>query len=612
MPWFPEDWIDEVVSRNNIVDVVSEYVAIKPRGRGYFGLCPFHNEKTASFHVSPERQIYHCFGCGEGGNVVSFIMNMERMEFVEAMKFLAKRAGIPLPEGINQEQIRQERNQKQQLLEINKECARYFHRMLMEPDGKEALDYLNSRGLGTRIIRIFGLGFAPNKWDGARNHMKSMGYTDGQLLDAGITVENAEKNRIYDRFRNRIVFPIINTRGEILGFGGRVMDDSLPKYLNSQDSPIFNKGVNLFGLHLAAKVRPLEYLIIVEGYMDVISLHQFGFSQAVATLGTALTPEQAKLIRRFASNVYIAYDGDTAGQAATMRALDILRDAGCKVSVMQFPNRLDPDEVVKQYGPEYFKKLMDKSLSLVDYKLSKLREQYDLSTTDGKVDFATDAAVILAEVDNSIERDAYIQEMESMLGIRSRAIYDQIAKIQATGNKQNKQQRNRTGNYRYTKSKTGTTALKPANIKAEAHLVNLMVQGKSNALKVLNGLEGLTLQEPLYQQVADIVSGLLERRGEVSEAQVLSHLEDKEDVRKLVDIFQQEVEYDNVDTFLADCLKQVARGILEKKRQEMQNEITLMDQEGIQDPDKYKSLLKELQQLNHKLSSYEFGKEGNA
>lgn len=603
MPWFPEDWIDEVVVRNDIVDVVNQYVEIKPRGRGYFGLCPFHNERTASFHVSPERQIYHCFGCGEGGNVVSFIMNLERIEFVEAMKLLAERIGMPLPEGTNRERIRQDRNEKQQFLDINKECARYFHQNLMEPNGKDALDYLKSRGLDARILRIFGLGYASNKWDGALNHLKGLGYTDEQLLKAGITVENAEKNRIYDRFRNRIIFPIINVRGEILGFGGRVMDDSLPKYLNSPDSPTFSKSINLFGLHLAAKVRPLEYLIIVEGYMDVISLHQYGFSQAVATLGTALTTEQAKLMRRFSPEVYIAYDGDTAGQAATMKALDILRDAGCRVRVMQFPNKLDPDDVLKQYGPEYFGKLMDKSLSLIDYKLSKLREEHDLNTTDGKVDFATATAQVLAEVNNSIERDAYIQELESLLGIRSRAIYDQIARIQAMNRKQNKGQRNSTGKYRYTKNKTRTVVLKPGSVKAEAHLVNLMVQGKTNAAKVIKGLEGLTLQDPLYQQTVVIVQSLLKRKGEVSEALVLSHMEDKEDIRKLVDIFQQEMEYDNIDTFLSDCLNNVAKGIIERQRQELQSEITIMDREGIEDPDKYKSLLKELQQLNHKLST---------
>jgi DNA primase len=603
MPWFPEDWIDEVVSRNDIVDVVGEYVVLKPSGRGYFGLCPFHNEKTASFHVSPERQIYHCFGCGEGGNVVSFIMGLERMEFVEAMKHLAERAGVPLPDNTDTQDYQRQKDERQQLYEMNKECARYFHQKLFEDEGKAALAYLTSRGLDMRIIRSFGLGYAPDRWESAREYLKTKGYNDKQMLTAGITIENTEKGRIYDRFRNRVIFPIINPRGQVLGFGGRVMDDSLPKYLNSSDSPTFNKSFNLFGLNLAAKVRPLEYLIIVEGYMDVIALHQFGFSQAAASLGTSLTTEQAKLMRRYASDVYIAYDGDAAGQKAALRALDILKEAGCRVRVMQFPNNLDPDEILKQYGPEYFRKLMDRSLSLVDYQLARLREKYDLGTTEGKVDFATEAANVLAKVDNLIEQDAHIQELESLLGIKSRAIHDQISRIQAAGQEQNRLQRNINGNNRNTKDKTNPRILQSSYSKAEAHLVNLMAQGETTARKIISGLGDLALQDPLHMQAADIVRSLLERGRDVSEAQILSYVEDRDSVKKLVDIFRQEMEYDNIDTFISDCLDQVARNALEKHRQEIQNELTAMDREGIPDPETYKSLLKELQQLNRRLST---------
>jgi DNA primase len=610
--WFPEDWIDEVVSRNDIVDVVSEYVALKPSGRSYFALCPFHNEKTASFHVSPEKQIYHCFGCGEGGNVVTFVMNMERMDFIEAMKYLAERAGVSLPEGTDAKRAAQEQNERQHLYDINKECARFFHQNLMKAEGKRALDYLYSRGLDMHTIRKFGLGYAPSSWNSARDHLLKVGYTDEQLLKAGITVQGSDKESIYDRFRNRIMFPIFNRRGAILGFGGRVLDDSLPKYLNSPDTPVFNKSRNLFGLHLAAKVKPLEFLILVEGYMDVISLHQFGFSQAVATLGTSLTAEQAKLMRRYSPDIYIAYDGDTSGQKAAMRALDILQEAGCKPRVMEFPKELDPDEILKMYGPEYFRKLMDKSLPFIEYKLFKLRKQHDLNSVEGKVKYASAAAEVLATVENYIERDAYIKELESLLGIRSRAIYDQIAKVQAAGQKQIKQQRNRTGNYRYTKNKLSSSVLKPGTIRAEAYLVNLMVQDASIARKVLKGLEGLTLQEPLYQRIVEIVKNLLDRKGEVSEAQVLNHLESKEDIKKLAELFQRNIEYDNIDIFLSDCLNQVAMGILEKQRREIQEEINIMDREGIPDPVRYKSLLKELQLLNHKMSIYRFGKEGNA
>ncbi len=603
MPWFPDEWIDEVVSRNDIVDVISEYVILKPSGRGYFGLCPFHNEKTASFHVSPERQIYHCFGCGEGGNVVSFVMAMEHLEFVEAMEHLAERAGIPLPDNTDTKDYRKEREERQQLYEINRECARYYRSKLFEEEGKEALAYLNSRGLDMRTIKSFGLGYAPDRWESAREYLKSRGYEEKQLLDVGITVRNKEKGRIYDRFRNRVMFPIINQKGLVLGFGGRVLDASLPKYLNSSDSPTFNKSRNLFGLNLAGKARPLKFLIIVEGYMDVITLHQFGFPQAVASLGTSLTEEQARLMRRYASEVYTAYDGDTAGQKATLRALDILRDAGCRARVMQFPDGLDPDEILKKYGPEYFRKLMDQNQSAVNYKLGRLREKYDPETTDGKVDFATAAAGVLAQLDNPIERDTHVRELESRLGISSRAIYDQINRTQAVAGKQNRRYRNSVGNNRNTIGKKQPKILKSRYSKAEEHLIQLMAQGEVMARKVLDGLGDITLQDPLHQQVADIVRNLLEKGRDVSEAQILSRITDREDVRKLVDIFRQEMEYDNIDTMLSDWLGQIARNTLSKRHRALQNEISALEREGIPDREKYRLLLQELQQLNRRLST---------
>ena len=396
MPWLPEDWIDEVISRNDIIDVVSEYLILKPRGSGYFGLCPFHNEKTASFHVSPENKPIIVSDATR--RQCCFLHHEHGADGIyRCHEAFGGTVSMPLPEASDQEHYQRERDKKQQIFEINRECARYYHQMLMKPEGKEALSYLHSRGLDMRTIRSFGLGFAPDGWDSARIHLKNMGFTDKQLIDAGIVLENTDKGSIYDRFRNRIMFPIMNTRGMVLGFGGRVMDDSQPKYLNSSDSLVFNKGYNLFGLNLAAKVRPLEFLIIAEGYMDVISLHQYGFPQAVASLGTALTPGQAKLMLRYASEIYIAYDGDEAGQKAAMRSLDILREAGCKVQVMQFPNNLDPDDVLKQYGPEYFKKLMGNSLSRLSYKRSKLMEKYDLDTIDGKAAYLTAAAKMLAK-----------------------------------------------------------------------------------------------------------------------------------------------------------------------------------------------------------------------
>ncbi|HOB20737.1 MAG TPA: toprim domain-containing protein, partial [Candidatus Atribacteria bacterium] len=431
------------------------------------------------------------------------------------------------------------------------------------------------------------------------------------ILAAGIAVENKEKGRVYDRFRDRIMFPIIDMRGRVTGFGGRVMDDSLPKYLNTSDSPVFNKSTTLYGINRTKKVRPLEFLIIVEGYMDVIALHRFGFPQAVASLGTSLTMEQAKLMRRLASEVYIAYDGDTAGQAATLRGLDILKEAGCKVRVMQFPQGMDPDEVLARYGPEYFKKLMAQSFPLIGYKFEMLKSKYDLSTQSGGMDACKEGCEILAKVDNEIEREVYIPQLEAITGIRQEAIRAQIKKIRSA-NEQNNLKRNISGNNRNTRDKKSLKILHSSQTKAEMYLINLMAQGETAAAKVVEGLEDISPEGSLLNETADIVKGLLERGREVNGAQILSHMQDEAKAKKLIEIFNIEMEYDNIDNFISDCLDMVAVGILESKRQNIQNEITRMDQEGISDPDKYRMLLKQLKDINAEIKFRQTRKEGSS
>jgi DNA primase len=319
--YLPEDFIEEVRVANEITDVLSEYLTLKPKGKNYFGLCPFHNEKTPSFSVDPEKQLYHCFGCGAGGNVFTFIMDQERLDFIDSVKFLAQRKGIPLPGSIESPQDEETRKHKEQLYRLNREAALYYHENLLSHHGRHALEYLKSRGIDQRIIKTFGIGYAPKSWDSTKNYLLSKGFDKQLLTETGLILE--KNQREYDRFRDRIMFPIIDHRDRVVGFGGRVLDDSAPKYLNSPESPIFNKGSVLFGLNLARKRRPIESFIIVEGYLDVITLHRFGIYNGVASLGTALTPDQARLMRRYAQNIYTAYDGDTAGQKATLRGLDI-------------------------------------------------------------------------------------------------------------------------------------------------------------------------------------------------------------------------------------------------------------------------------------------------
>lgn len=596
--FLPEDWIEEVRSRNDIVDVISEYLPLKPSGRGYFGLCPFHNEKTASFHVNPELQIYKCFGCGEGGNVFSFIRSIERIDFVEAVKLLAERVGMPLPNTVDEDKFIKSKNLRDKLYDLNREAARYFHEMLFSEEGAHALDYLYSRGLSLQTIRSFGLGYAPEGWENTKKHLMDKGFDEQILKEAGIVVEN--KGRSYDRFRNRIIFPIIHPRGMVVGFGGRVLDDSLPKYLNSSDSPVFNKSQTLFGLNLVNKQRPLDSVIIVEGYMDVITMHQFGFKNVAASLGTSLTQEQGKLLRRCAGDVYIAYDGDTAGQKAALRGLDILQDAGCKVKVLCFPKEMDPDQILHKYGPEYLRKIINEALPLVDYKLSQLEKQFDLDTQEGKVAYATAAAQILIKVDNLLERDAHIQRLENVTGFKSRLFYHEIERLEGKQTPKGVN-RNRFGNNRNTSGVRINHLLLPGHIKAERYLINLMVQNIENAKAIMAGMGDHTFEEDASREVLQIVSRLIQNGKEINPAQILNYIEDQDKVQHLVEIFEMEIAYDNIDKLIADCLDEIIRNNLERQRQELKLKISQMDQNSSIDPDQYRLLLKKLETLNRKV-----------
>lgn len=605
--FLPDEWIDEVRERNDIVDVISEYVHLKPQGRGFVGLCPFHAEKTPSFHVNPEKQLYHCFGCGVGGNVFTFIMAMEKLEFVEAVKFLAERVGMALPQTTDAEEFIRSKSRTERIYEVNREVARYYHRMLFSPEGGQALSYLKSRGLDLNIIRRFGIGYAPDGWENAKQYLLKQGFEEELLIQAGIVVSS--KGRTYDRFRNRVIFPIIKPRGLVVGFGGRVLDDSLPKYLNSPESPVFHKGSTLFGLNLVRKASSLDYIIIAEGYMDVVTLHQFGFKTAVASLGTSLTQQQAKLIRRYTQQVYIAYDGDAAGQKATLRGLDILQDAGLKVKVILFPEGMDPDEVLRKYGAEFFKKLMDKAVPLVDYKLDRLRSQYDLRTSEGRARYATEAAKILIQVPNLLERDIHIQRLEAQTGFSSRLLYQQIAQLESSAQKEGVKRR-LIGNNRYIDKMPGGKESMPSHIKAERYLVNLMASSDWLAKKVVEKVEAQYFEESINREIYNIVVELLNSGKEVSIPQVLSSIQDQDKIQQMVEIFELPVEYDNIDKFISDCIDEITYHNLEKRRQEVVKLIRQMEQEGKQATDTYRALLSEMAVLTRKVAANRHRKEG--
>ena len=398
---FPPSFIDELVARNPIEDVVGQYVSLKRSGGNMFGLCPFHGEKTASFSVAPDKGIYYCFGCHKGGGAINFMMEVEGLSYPDAVRALAKRAGMEVPED---EQYQSRYRQQERLWALMKEAGRFFHAQLYAPVGAAGLAYVQKRGLSKSILTKFGVGYAPDSWNALVDAMRKKGYTDQELRDADLV---GEKNgRIYDRFRNRIMFPIIDVRGNVIGFGGRVLDNSTPKYLNTSETLIFNKRKNLFGLNLAKKSKA-GYIILVEGNVDVITLHQFGFDSAVASLGTSLTEEHATLLSRYTEEVVLTYDGDEAGQRAAKRAIPMLEKVGIKVKVLQMKDAKDPDEFLHKFGADKVKLLLEESSNRVEYQINAIAKKYDLREDEQRIQFVHEAAELISTLGSAIQREIY-------------------------------------------------------------------------------------------------------------------------------------------------------------------------------------------------------------
>ncbi len=398
---FPPSFIDELVARNPIEDVVGQYVNLKRSGANMFGLCPFHGEKTASFSVAPDKGIYYCFGCHKGGGVINFQMEVEGLSYPDAVRALAKRCGMTVPED---EQYQNRYRQQERLWALMKEAGRFFNEQLYGPAGKECLEYVQRRGMTKASVTRFGIGFAPNSWNALVDAMRKKGYTDQELRDADLV---GEKNgRVYDRFRNRLMFPIIDVRGNVIGFGGRVLDDSKPKYLNSNETLIFNKRKNLFGMNIAKKTK-YPFIILVEGNIDVVALHQFGFDNAVASLGTSLTEEQVTLLARYTEQVVLTYDSDEAGQRAAQRAIPMLEKAGIQVKVLKMEGAKDPDEFLHKFGPDKFKLLLESSSSRVEYQLNAIAAKYDLRQDEQRVRFLHDCADLISSLSSPVQREIY-------------------------------------------------------------------------------------------------------------------------------------------------------------------------------------------------------------
>lgn len=421
---FPPSFLAELAARNPIEDVVGQYVNLRRSGSNLFGLCPFHGEKTASFSVSPDKGIFYCFGCHKGGSVINFEMEIEGLSYPDAVRALAKRAGMEVPED---EQYQNRYRLQERLWALSKEAARFFNAQLYTPAGAEGLAYAQKRGMPKSTLTKFGIGFAPDSWSALCDAMREKGYTDEELKGAGLASVSQKNDHIYDRFRNRLMFPIIDIRGNVIGFGGRVMDNSTPKYLNSPETVIFNKRKNLFALNLAKKSK-LDYMILVEGYMDAVALHQYGFDCAVASLGTSLTEEHAALLSRYTEQVMLIYDGDEAGQNATKRAIPMLEKAGLQVKVLQMRDAKDPDEFLKKFGADRFRLLLEEASNRVEYQLRAIQKKYDLKEDDQRIQFISEAAEFISTLGNAVSREIYGGRVAEAAGITPESMKIEVNK----------------------------------------------------------------------------------------------------------------------------------------------------------------------------------------
>ena len=460
----PQELIEKIKEQNDIVEIISEDIRLKKSGRNYIGLCPFHNDKSPSFTVSQDKQIYKCFSCGEAGNVLTFIMKYKKLNFLEAAKYLADKASITLNMGSKENSAVSKK--KQLMYKINVDSARYFFANLQK--NKYSKDYFLNRGITEETIKRFGLGYSLDNWHALMNYLKKRGYKEEILLEAGLILRSEKKGNLYDRFRNRVMFPVFDVKGNVIGFGGRVLDDSKPKYLNSPETIIFQKGINLYGLNFAIKNNLKEdFIIIVEGYMDLIALHQAGITNVVASLGTALTVNQARLLKRYVSKVIISYDADVAGQTATLRGLEILKNAGFEIKVLTVPQGKDPDEFVRNNGKEAFLRLIDEALPLIEYRIKKASQGVNFKDGNELITFGEKFAEILASV-NPIEKDVYIKKISEETSIKEQALYDLLSQVMSKNQKEN--------DFLNKKGYFGTKLyVEPAYLKAERALLKLMI-----------------------------------------------------------------------------------------------------------------------------------------
>ena len=540
--FFPEELINEVKDSNEIIDVISQYIQVKSVGSSYKALCPFHSENTPSFIINREKQIYKCFGCGEGGDVVRFIMKIENLDFIESVRLLAKRANIEIKSTESSEEVKREIKEKNLCYEINRKVGLYFYRNLTKKPNP-ALEYLVNRGLNPKTLASFGLGYAINSWDNLIVYLQREGYQLSDIQKCGLIRPN-KQNGYYDYFRNRIMFPIFNIRGDVVGFGGRVMDNSLPKYLNSPETKIFNKSNILYGLNFARKNINNRQMILVEGYMDVIALHQAGFKNVVASLGTSLTKYHGQLLKKYCDEVIICFDGDTAGIKATMRSVDILNEVECQFRIMTLPEGKDPDDFIKFYGDEAFKEQINNAISLIDYKILLAKNKYSSNTIEDKVKLAKRIAVIIRDIKSPIEKEAYIEKAANETGISKEAI-----KLEVLGKSKNiSMNRNNvkySSNYKRDNKYIEIIPLveQKGHIIAEKQLIKFMLTDNKLIQHILNSISVEDFSVWSHQEIVAYLADNVESIDEKQIEETLPHL--KEDIKQILSTDIKYIELNN-------------------------------------------------------------------
>ncbi|MBE6012316.1 MAG: DNA primase [Lachnospiraceae bacterium] len=557
--YYPQELIEQIRLENDIVDVVSQYLALNKKGNSYFGLCPFHNESTPSFSVSPDKQLYYCFGCGASGNVISFIMAKENYDFQTALKFLADRAHITLPEQGDVYLASKNEALKSELYEIHKHAARYYYDCLKSDSGEAARSYLDKRSIYPKTRIKFGLGYSPEKWDGLYEFLLGQGYDIDLLLKSGLILRN-KKGGYYDRFRNRLMFPILDIMGRVVGFGGRVLEEGGPKYLNSPETLIFEKSRNLYSLNFA---KGNKELILVEGYMDVISLYQKGFTNAVAALGTAFNESHAKILNKYAKSVIVLFDSDEAGEAAVLRALQFILKTGMGVKVLQLKGAKDPDEFINKYGPEAFGKAAQEALSHIAFNISVLQKKYDLNISEEKISFTKEVSKMLSGLSSPVERAVYIKEAERLTGISESAIKAEIEGIENAAFKTLNTQRKE--NYNYIKK--GTLSEKGI-VEAKKGIIAIVSERRELWEIIKLRLRPEEMGGGVYEDILRKVYMLHEENKPINPADLVSLYQEPSEQKAVSDIFTTTIaqnDLSGLETALNDQLKLIKRNYIENK-----------------------------------------------